>query len=74
MFWRNDMSMDPMADAIAKKQVKAWRSLYSPADLERDENYRKIYQERKDFKILMLAVLKEDEEFRKQVRELLNQE
>lgn len=62
---------DPMAEAIAEKQRIARRNMYSEADLIRDEHYQKQYQEQKKFKSLMKICLKEDEEFRKEVAELL---
>lgn len=62
---------DPMAEAIAKKQLTAHRRMYSEADLDHDEYYRKIAEERKKFKTLILVLLKEDEEFRKEVVKLL---
>lgn len=68
------MSIDPMADAIAEKQRKGWRSQYSPADLDHEEHHRKIYEEREGFKSLMLALLKEDNEFRRQIKRLFNKE
>lgn len=63
----------PDWDAIAKKQRKVYRNMYSHVDLERDEYYQKIATEREKFKTLMVALLKEDEEFRKEVVELLKQ-
>lgn len=65
------MPSDQMADEIAAKQRKAWDSLYSPVDLERDRNFKKRFEERKKFKSLMLECLKNDEEFRNQVKEIL---
>lgn len=55
------MPRDRMAEAIAEKQRRAWRNQYSPVDIERDEYYQKMYEERKKFKSLMLILLKEDE-------------
>ena len=65
------MPQDPMAEAIIDKQSRANRRLYSSED---DEYYAKIYRERAHIKSYLLAPLKEDVEFRKQVKELLNRE
>ena len=61
----------PDWDRIAKKQRKAWDNLYSHADLEADRYFKKHHEERKKLKSLMLECLRDDEEFRNQVKELL---
>ena len=61
----------PDWNRIAKQQRKAWDNLYSPVDLERDRDFQRQHEERKKFKSLMLECLKDDKEFRNQVKELV---
>ncbi len=65
------MPRDPMAEAIIDKQSRANQRLYSSED---DEYYSKIYRERAHIKSHLLALLKEDTDFRVQVKKLLNQD
>jgi len=62
----------PDWNRIAKKQQKSRDNMYSPADLEEDRYFQRRSEERKKFKLLLLECLKDDKEFRNQVKKLLD--
>lgn len=65
---------DPMAEAIAKKQLRAHRAMYDPMEVAEWDREAKESAEKARTKKYLRELLKEDPEFRKEVKKLLKQE
>ncbi len=63
----------PDWEAIAKKQLRARRAMYDPMEVAEWDRLAKESAEKAKVKKYLRELLKEDQEFRKEVKEILKQ-